>query len=71
MHRSIAKTISYSAIHLIVAFGVAFTLTGNLAAALAIGLIEPLVQTFAYHFHEKAWGKFPQLERATPQLTAG
>lgn len=43
--------------HLSVAVTVAFVLTGDWRAALAIGLIEPFVQTFAYSFHEKAWEK--------------
>lgn len=59
MPRSLTKTLSYSIMHITVAVSVAFALTGNLAAALAIGLIEPIIQTFAYHFHEKAWDRKP------------
>ena len=40
---------------MVVAMAVAYAVTGSLAAALAIGLIEPAVQTVAYFFHEKAW----------------
>lgn len=43
--------------HFVVAFGVSFALTGNIALAGAIAMVEPLVQTFAYHFHEKMWKK--------------
>ena len=43
--------------HLFVAMAVAYAVTGNLAAALAIGLLEPAIQTVAYFFHEKAWGR--------------
>lgn len=49
------KTLTYAVMHLIVAMAVAYAVTGSLAAALAIGLLEPAVQTVAYFFHEKAW----------------
>jgi len=52
---SIVKTASYMIMHLAVAMAVAFALTGSWAAALAIGMIEPAVQTVAYAVHEKAW----------------
>ena len=51
------KTATYSLMHLIVAMTVAFVLTGSWHAALAIGLIEPLVQTAAYTLHERAWAR--------------
>ncbi|MEL6693121.1 MAG: DUF2061 domain-containing protein [Pseudomonadota bacterium] len=51
------KTLTYGVMHLFVAMAVAYAVTGNLAAALAIGLLEPAVQTVAYFFHEKAWGR--------------
>lgn len=65
MEKGLIKTGTYSIMHLCVAFMVAFALTGNLAAALAIGMIEPLVQTIAYYFHEKAWG-----DKAEPTAVA-
>ncbi|WP_019960510.1 DUF2061 domain-containing protein [Woodsholea maritima] len=51
------KTLSYSVMHLCVAMSVAWMLTGNLKAALAIGLIEPAVQTVAYTCHERIWAR--------------
>lgn len=41
--------------HMSIAIIVAFALTGSWKAALAIGLIEPCIQTGAYFFHERAW----------------
>lgn len=55
--RGVIKTITYSAMHLSVAVTVAFALTGSWKAALAIGLIEPAVQTVAYAGHEKLWAR--------------
>ena len=48
MPRQLIKTMTYSLMHLTVAIAVAFALTRNWHAALAIGLIEPAVQTIAY-----------------------
>jgi len=42
---------------------VAFALTRNWHAALAIGLIEPAVQTIAYTFHERLWARLPGRRR--------
>lgn len=53
--RAVVKTATYSVMHLTVAVSVAYALTGNLAIALGIGLIEPAVQTVAYMVHEDAW----------------
>ena len=53
--RTVKKTATYSVMHMVVAMGVAFALTGSWVVALGIGLIEPIVQTVAYHLHEKAW----------------
>ncbi|MDX2237609.1 MAG: DUF2061 domain-containing protein [Hyphomonadaceae bacterium] len=53
--RTVAKTATYSATHFVVAASVAYALTGDWRVALAISLVEPLVQTVAYAAHEKAW----------------
>lgn len=55
MPRSALKTLTYSLMHFTVAISVAYALTGSWKAALAIGMIEPLVQTAAYTLHERAW----------------
>ncbi len=55
--RSAVKTVSYAMMHLAVAMTVAFALTRNWHAALAIGLVEPFVQTLAYSLHERAWAR--------------
>ena len=57
--RGALKTVSYALMHLGVAMTVAFALTRNWHAALAIGLIEPAVQTLAYTFHERLWERLP------------
>ncbi len=51
------KTVTYGAMHFVVAFGVSYAMTGSLAIATGIAMVEPLIQTFAYFFHEKIWDK--------------
>ena len=53
--QALIKTSTYAAMHFVVAFTVAFALTGSITAAAAIGLVEPFVQTFAYALHERLW----------------
>ncbi|MFN7179676.1 DUF2061 domain-containing protein [Hyphomonas sp.] len=57
MPRPALKTLTYSLTHFTVAISVTYAITGSWQAALAIGLIEPLVQTGAYFLHESAWAK--------------
>jgi uncharacterized membrane protein len=49
------KTISFGLMHLTVAFGVAYALTGSLVVGGAIALVEPAINTVAYFFHERLW----------------
>ena len=51
------KTLSYSLMHLTVAITVAYVLTRDWRAALAIGLVEPLFQTVAFAVHERIWAR--------------
>jgi uncharacterized membrane protein len=51
------KTATYAVMHLTVAIAVAYVLTGSWSMALAIGLVEPFVQTFAFVIHERFWSK--------------
>lgn len=57
MPRIAVKTLTYSLMHLSVAVCVAYALTRSWHAALAIGLIEPAVQTLAYSLHERFWSR--------------
>lgn len=52
-----AKTVSFAATHFTVAFGVAYALTGDIVIGGALALVEPAVNTVAYHFHEKVWAR--------------
>lgn len=52
------KTISFGAVHMTVAFAVAYAMTGSVAVGGAVALVEPVVNTVAYFFHEKVWERF-------------
>ncbi len=51
------KTISFAVMHFSVAFGVAWALSGDIIVGGAVALVEPAVNTVAYHFHEKVWAR--------------
>ena len=52
---AIAKTLSFAAVHFVVAFTVVFALTGNVLLGGMVALIEPACNVVAYYLHEKAW----------------
>jgi uncharacterized membrane protein len=49
------KTLTFGAVHMTVAFTVAYLLSGSLLVGGAIALVEPAINTVAYFFHEKVW----------------
>lgn len=57
------KTFSFAVMHFIIAFGVAYLLTGDVVVGGLVALVEPAVNTVGYHFHEKAWAFFRTLKR--------
>ncbi|WP_455198980.1 DUF2061 domain-containing protein [Kaarinaea lacus] len=51
------KTMSFAAVHFTVAFSVGYLMTGSVLVGGAIALVEPAVNTIAYHFHEQVWNR--------------
>lgn len=49
------KTFTFAVVHFTVAFTVAYALSGSFVIGGAIALVEPMVNTVAYFFHEKIW----------------
>jgi uncharacterized membrane protein len=62
---SMAKTLSFGIVHMSVAFGVGYAMTGSVAVGGALALVEPLVNTVAYFFHEKLWARIGGTGQAT------
>jgi len=50
-----AKSAAFGVMHLGIAFGVSFALTGSVAIAGAITLVEPLVNAVAHYFFHRWW----------------
>jgi uncharacterized membrane protein len=65
MARIALKSFTYCMMHLTVAIAVAYALTRDWRAALAIGLLEPLVQTVFFTIHDRVWSRIEKrrLER--------
>ncbi|HKJ52892.1 MAG TPA: DUF2061 domain-containing protein [Gammaproteobacteria bacterium] len=61
-----SKTASFAAVHFSVAFSVAYLISGNPLVGGAIALIEPAINTVAYHFHERVWNRIRDLRRDIP-----
>jgi uncharacterized membrane protein len=57
MSKTLVKTCTYAVMHLTVAIAVAYVMTGSWQIALAVGIVEPVVQTFAFAVHERFWSK--------------
>ncbi|MBA3940962.1 MAG: hypothetical protein C0520_07110 [Sphingopyxis sp.] len=55
MPLDLIKTFTYLTIHLTIGFSVAYVLTGSVALAGGIAIIEPCINAVAFFFHEKAW----------------
>ncbi|MGF1644272.1 MAG: DUF2061 domain-containing protein [Thiotrichales bacterium] len=60
------KTFSFAVIHFSVAFTVGYVMTGSVLVGGAIAMVEPTINTVAYHFHEKVWRRIEARRRATP-----
>jgi uncharacterized membrane protein len=63
MARDLVKTGSFAVLHFSVGFGVTYALTGSVAIAAGVALIEPMVNTVVFFFHERAWRRF---DKAVP-----
>ncbi len=59
-----SKTMSFAAVHFSVAFSVGYVMSGSVLVGGAIALVEPFVNTIAYHIHEKVWNRIQQARHA-------
>jgi len=57
------KTLSFAVVHFSVAFTIGYLMTGNILVGGAIALVEPIINTVAFHLHELAWK-----QNETPKL---
>jgi uncharacterized membrane protein len=54
------KTITFAVMHFSIAFAVVYAMTGSLLMGGAVAIVEPAVNTVAFHFHEKIWKRVEQ-----------
>ena len=57
--RSLLKAITYRITGTLTTGAITFGVTGELATALAVGSVEPLVKLVVYYLHERAWQRVP------------
>jgi uncharacterized membrane protein len=63
-HDSLQKTLSFAAIHLMIAVAVGYALTGSFVLAGLLSLIEPAINTVAHYHLDRRW-RTPHLLRKT------
>ena len=56
------KTLTFAIVHFSVAFALGTLLTGSVWVGGALALLEPALNTVAYHFHELAWRRIERRE---------
>jgi uncharacterized membrane protein len=54
MANDIAKTLSFAVLHFSVGFGITYLLTGSVAIATGVALLEPLANTVVFFFPERS-----------------
>jgi uncharacterized membrane protein len=64
------KTITFTAMHISIAFTVVYLMTGSVMVGGAVALIEPLCNSVGYFFHERIWERV-RSTRATLRAVGG
>lgn len=64
------KTLTYGLMHFAVAVAVAYAITGDIRVALAIGIVEPIVQTVFFTLHDRIWTRI-EARRAERMARSG
>ena len=55
MSQNIAKTLTFAVLHFVVGFSVTYAFTGSVAIASGVAIVEPMVNTVVFYFHELGW----------------
>ena len=61
-----AKSASFGVMHLGIAFGVSYALTGSVTVAGAITVVEPICNTVAHYFFDRWWDRRQSQRRTVP-----
>ncbi|HBN9710213.1 TPA: DUF2061 domain-containing protein [Pseudomonas aeruginosa] len=65
------KTLTFTAMHFVIAFSVAYALTGSIAVGGLVAAVEPLCNSVGFYFHEKIWKRFEKDGTARPASAHG
>lgn len=65
-----AKSASFGVMHLGIAFGVSYALTGSVTVAGAITVVEPICNTVAHYFFDRWWDRRQAARRAASPAPA-
>lgn len=49
------KTVTFTTMHITIAFTVVYLMTGSVMVGGAVALVEPLCNSVGYFFHEQVW----------------
>lgn len=64
------KTITFTTMHIGIAFTVVYLMTGSVMVGGAVALVEPLCNSVGYFLHERVWERIgrrgPSLEESVP-----
>jgi uncharacterized membrane protein len=66
-----AKSATFGVLHLGIAFSIGYLLTGSVAIAGAITLIEPVANTIAHYFFDRWWTAREARKAAVAAVVAG
>ncbi len=56
-NQDLVKTVTFAVMHFTVAFLVTWALTGDILIGSLVAMVEPAINTVAFYFHEKVWGR--------------
>ena len=61
------KTLSFAVVHFASPSRSATALTGSVVVGSLLALVEPAVNTVAFHFHEKVWKRIEARRASAPR----
>jgi uncharacterized membrane protein len=65
MQRELLKTGTFAALNVGVCFTISYAFTGSVMIASGIAMVDPLVSTIVFYFHERAWNSEAQGENVS------
>ncbi|MCB1772011.1 MAG: DUF2061 domain-containing protein [Gammaproteobacteria bacterium] len=65
------KTTTFAVMHFVIAFTVAYVLTGDVVIGGVVAMVEPAVNTVAFYFHERVWQRIERRRRQPAEPAFG